>query len=214
MHSIFGLAPDEDAPLHRRKEDAVALGHLGVSHQHGRFPDSIYRRLQDGRWLAAHVEGKQKLAINDHSPDSDRDLVADVTADLESVLGEFEPTLIITCLGIGEHPDHEAARDAALFAAREKNVPVRLWEDLPYAVIKPGAVELPAGFGLGADEFSSVQPEVQKQKFQAIELYSSQLALLNGEGNVFDQLTEHARKNSPHGGYGERTWSVIRNNWR
>jgi len=211
MHGIWGLSPDDDAPLYRRKEDISALGHLGVGYRHGRFLDSIYRRLPDGRWLAAHVEGKQKLAINDHSPDSDRELVAEIKDELSSIIEEFDPTLIVTCAAIGEHPDHEAARDAALFAAHEKNVPVRLWEDLPYAVIKPDEVELPQGFHRGFPDFGSVKSELRTQKFEAVERYASQLALLNGtEGKLFERLAGHAGKNSPNGEYGETTWPVVR----
>jgi len=211
MHAIWGLSPNDDAARYRRNEDIAALGHLGVTSRHGRFLDSIYRRLPDGRWLAAHVEGKQKLAINDHSPDSDHDLVAEVRADIAAVIEEFDPTLVVTCAAIGEHPDHEAARDAALLAAREKDIPVRLWEDLPYAAIKPSTVELPRGFRLGSPDFSAVKSETRTQKFEAVERYASQLALLNGtEGKLFDRLDEHAHKNSPHGGYGETTWPVIR----
>uniref|UniRef100_UPI0001FBA1B9 N-ACYL GLM PEUDO-TEICOPLANIN DEACETYLASE n=1 Tax=Actinoplanes teichomyceticus TaxID=1867 RepID=UPI0001FBA1B9 len=211
MHTIWGLAPDDDAVLYRRKEDIAALDHLRVAHRHGRFLDSIYRKLPDGRWLTAHVEGRQKLAVNDHSPDSDHDLVGEVADDIRSIIDEFDPTLVVTCAAIGEHPDNEATRDAALFATHEKNVPVRLWEDLPYAVFKSGAVELPQGFRLGSADVSSVKPEMRSQKFQAVERYSSQMVLLNGsENNLFDRLDEHARQNAPHGGYGETTWPVVR----
>jgi LmbE family N-acetylglucosaminyl deacetylase len=212
MHAIWGLSPNDDAPLYRRKEDIAALDHLGVAYRHGGFLDSIYRKLPDGQWLTGHVEGGQKLAINEHSPDSDRDLVAEIKDDIKSIIEEFDPTLLVTCAAIGDHPDHEAARDAALFAAHEKDIPIRLWEDLPYAVFRSGTVELPQGFHLGSPDFSSVETEVRTRKFQAVECYSSQLAMLNGrDNNMFDRLDQHARKTSPHGGYGETTWSVIRN---
>src|SRR6184192_1875253 len=85
MHAVWGLSPDDDAPLHRRKEDVAALGHLGVAYRHGRFLDSIYRRLPDGRWLADHVAGGQKLAISERSPSSDRDLVTEIENDVTSI---------------------------------------------------------------------------------------------------------------------------------
>lgn len=212
IHAIWGLSPDDDAPLYRRKEDIAALGHLGVAYRHGRFLDAIYRKLPDGQWLTAHVEGGQKLAINPHSPDSDRELVAEIKDDIKSIIEECDPTLLVTCAAIGNHPDHEAARDAALFAAREKNIPIRLWEDLPYVVFQSGAVELPEGFHLGSLDFSSVETGVRTRKFQAVEHYPSQLSMFNRrDKNLFDRLDEHARKTSPCGGYGETTWSVIRN---
>lgn len=40
---------------------------------------------------------------------------------------------ILAPAGLGGHPDHVAARDAALIAARENGVAVSLYADLPYA---------------------------------------------------------------------------------
>jgi LmbE family N-acetylglucosaminyl deacetylase len=212
MHTVWGLSPDDDASLCRRKEDITALGHLGVDYRHGRFLDSIYRKLPDGRWLTAHVEGGPKMAVNERSPDSDRELVAEIKDDIESIVEEFDPTLIVTCAAILDHPDNQVARDAALFAAHEKKLPIRLWEDLPYAMFRSDTVELPQGFHRGSPHFSPVETELRKRKFQAVECYSSQLAMLNGRNHdLFDRLDEHARKASPHGGYGETTWSVVRN---
>ena len=210
MHAVWGFSPNEDAARHRRKEDIAALGHLGVAHRHGRFLDSIYRRLPDGQWLATHVAGGPKLAIDERPPDGDRELVAEIEDEITSIIDEFEPTLLVTCAAILDHPDNQVARDAALFAAREKNIPARLWEDLPYAIFRPDAVELPRGFRRGAPEFSPVRAGMWTRKRQAVECYSSQLAMLNGrDNNLFDRLAEHARKTSPHGGYGETTWPVV-----
>ncbi|SMD25073.1 PIG-L deacetylase family protein [Kibdelosporangium aridum] len=210
MHAVWGLSPDDDAPLYRRKEDVAALDHLGVSYRHGRFLDSIYRTLPDGRWLADHAEGGRKLSVSEHAPDGDPDLVAEIKDDIKAMIDECASTLVVTCAAIGGHPDHEAARDAALLAAREKNIPIRLWEDLPYAVFRPASVELPQGFHLGSPDFSSVATEMRTRKFQAVECYVSQLAMLDGNDvSMFDRLDEHARKTSPHGGYGETTWPVI-----
>ncbi|UUV34780.1 PIG-L family deacetylase [Amycolatopsis roodepoortensis] len=212
MHAVWGLSPEDDAPLHRRNEDIAALAHLGLAYRHGRFLDSIYRRLPDGRWLTDHVEGGQKLAVAQDSPGDDG-LVAEIRDDIEATVAEFEPTLIVTCAAVVDHPDNLATRDAALAAfsaARAKNVPIRLWEDLPYSMFNPGTIELPAGFRLGTSEFESATTETWKRKREAVECYSSQLAMLNGRNkNLFARLDEHARKNSPRGGFGETTWPVL-----
>lgn len=211
MHGVWGFSPNDDASLYRRKEDIAALGHLGVAHRHGRFLDSIYRKLPDGQWLAAHVEGGPKLAVNERSPDGDRELVAEIKDEIKATIDELDPTLLVTCAAILDHPDNQVARDAALLAAHEKNIPVRLWEDLPYAIFRPDAVELPRGFHRGSPDFSPVQAEMWTRKFQAVECYTSQLAMLNGrDHNLFDRLDAHARKTSPDGGYGETTWPVVR----
>lgn len=209
MHAVWGFSPDDDALLYRRKEDIAALNHLGVAHRHGRFLDSIYRTLPDGRWLTDLAEGQQQLVINEQSPDGNGDLISAIKDDIKSLVDEYDPTLILTCAAIGNHIDHEIARDAALFAAAEKEIPIRLWADLPYAAFRSSTVELPKGFHLGFPDCSSVTADVRTRKFQAVEYYASQLLMLNGPvNNLFDRLEEHARKVSPPGGYSETTWSV------
>ncbi|EMD26467.1 PIG-L deacetylase family protein [Amycolatopsis azurea] len=211
MHAIWGLSPEEDATLLRREEDVAAIGHLGLSYRHGRFLDSIYRKRPDGEWLASPREGGAKLAVEERAPDGDPGLVAEIKADIEAVIGDFDPTLIVTCAAILDHPDNQVSRDAALFAAFEKDIPIRLWEDLPYVTNRPGPVELPPGFQRGAPAFVAVGEEVRTRKFEAVECYSSQLGMLNGRNkNMVHRMDEHARKNSPDGGYGETTWPVVR----
>ncbi|MFD2420204.1 PIG-L deacetylase family protein [Amycolatopsis pigmentata] len=209
MHEVWGLAPDDDAPLHRRKEDAAALGHLGADYRHGRFLDSIYRKSPDGRWLTDRVTGPKQ---DDQRTGIDPDLVAEIKEDIKSAIEECDPTLVVTCAAVGGNRDHVTARNAALFAARDKNVPIRLWEDLPYALFRKGsAVELPEGFGLGSPKFHPVGTEVRTRKFQAVAEYPSQLAMLDGpERNLCARLEEYSRKTSPGHEYGERTWSVVR----
>ncbi|WP_414939950.1 PIG-L deacetylase family protein [Amycolatopsis sp. cmx-11-51] len=210
MHSIWGISPDEDAVLHRQKEDIAALGHLGAGHVHGRFLDSIYRKAPDGRWLTDNVEGRQKLKIEKQAPESNRDLFIEVEDAIGSVVEEFAPTLIVTCAALSDHIDNEIARDASLAVANERGIPIRLWEDIPHATFGSGKVELPRAFRLGDPAFGSVKPEARTRKFQALELYPSQLAMFDGpEKNFFGALDEHAGKNSPDGGYGEVTWPVI-----
>ncbi|KZB80245.1 PIG-L deacetylase family protein [Amycolatopsis regifaucium] len=210
LHSIWGLSPDQDASLRRREEDIAALGHLGAEYRHSRFLDAIYRKSPDGRWLADNVPGRQKLAIGPQSPQGDPELFAAVKAEIASIVGECDPTLIVTCAAASGHVDNEITRDATLLVAREKDIPVRLWEDLPHAMFAPGAAELPAGFGLGVPDFVSVEPAARTRKFEAMRLYPTQMSMLHGpEKDLFAQLEGHARKSSPQGAYGETTWPVI-----
>ncbi|MFD0164909.1 PIG-L deacetylase family protein [Streptomyces decoyicus] len=210
LRGIWGISLDQDASPYRRKEDIAALGHLGVDHRHGRFLDAIYRKSPDGQWLADNVPGRQKVAINRQSSQGDSDLFSAVKADIESVVDECTPTLIVTCAAANGHIDNEIARDAALFVAHEQGIPVRLWEDLPHAVFGLDAVELPGGFHLGPPDFSSVTTETWARKVEALKCYSSQMLMLNGpDKDLFAQLEKHARESSPHGGYGEKTWAVV-----
>ncbi|GAA2591808.1 PIG-L deacetylase family protein [Streptomyces axinellae] len=210
LHGIWDISPDQDASLYRRKEDIAALDLLGADHRHGRFLDAIYRKSPDGQWLAENVPGRQKVAITRQSSQNDSDLFSAVKGDIESVVDEFAPTLIITCAAANGHIDNAIARDAALFTAHERDIPMRLWEDLPHAIFGLDAVELPKGFHLGPPDFSSVKTEAWTRKCEALRLYSSQMSMLNGPGkDLFAQLEEHARESSPHGGYSEKTWSVV-----
>jgi LmbE family N-acetylglucosaminyl deacetylase len=209
MHEIWGFAPHDDAPLYRRKEDVAALDHLGAGHRHGRFLDSIYRTLPDGRWLADRREGREKLAIPEQSPESNRELVSAIRAEVDAMIEEYDPTVIATCAAIGKHPDHEMARDAALLAAAGKDLPVRLWEDLPYALFRPDTVELPRGFRLGPPDFGAVKAEKWTRKREALAHYVSQMSMFNGpDRDLFAQLESYARSVSPQDEYGETTWPV------
>ncbi|GAB3738619.1 PIG-L family deacetylase [Amycolatopsis oliviviridis] len=210
LHSIWGLSPDQDASLHRRDEDIAALGHLGAEYRHGRFLDAIYRKAPDGRWLADNVPGRQKLSIGSGTPEDDPELFAAVTEDVRAVVVECAPALILTSAAASGHIDNRIARDATLLVAREKGIPVRLWEDLPHAMFAPDTAELPAGSRLGAPDFVSVEPASRIRKFEALRLYPTQMAMLHGpEKDLFAQLEKHAGKSSPDGGYGETTWPVI-----
>ncbi|WP_037311303.1 PIG-L deacetylase family protein [Amycolatopsis orientalis] len=210
LHSIWGFSPEQDASLHRRNEDIAALGHLGAEYRHGRFLDAIYRKLPDGRWLADHVPGRQKLAIGELSPQSDPELFSAVKDDIEAVVEECEPTLILTCGAISGHIDNKIARDATLLVARDKGIPVRLWEDLPHALFAPDTPELPEGFQLGPPIHASVEPDLRTRKFEALRRYPSQMLMLHGpDKDLFAQLDGHARKSSAQPGYGELTWPVV-----
>nr|AGS49776.1 hypothetical protein [uncultured bacterium esnapd15] len=207
MHASWGLPPEENAPRYRRREDIAAVDQLGVSHRHGRFLDVIYRKSPDGRWL---IDRGRRPVIRRPPPAGDPELLAGIREDIESVIDTFEPTLLTTCLAIGNHVDHKLTRDAALLAAHDRNIPIRLWQDLPYAADFPDLPDLP-DLRLGPPDIGVVRPEDQARKFRAVRQYASQLSMLDGsEKDLFTKLEEHARKLTRDGGYAEKTWSVIR----
>ena len=208
LHASWGFSPGQDAPLGRRREDIAALDHLGVGYRHGRFLDVIYRKAPDGQWL---VGGDQRPAVRRQLPESDGDLISEIKDDIKSLIEEFEPTVLATCVAIGNHIDHKITRAAALLAASEKDIPIRLWQDLPYAADVLDMPELPKGLQLGLPHLGLVGPEAQERKFQAVQQYASQISMLNGsKKDLFTKLEEHARGLAPDGGYAETTWPVIR----
>ncbi|MFI6318525.1 PIG-L deacetylase family protein [Nonomuraea sp. NPDC050556] len=208
FHARWGLSPTEDAPLRRRNEDIAALNHLGASHRHGRFIDAIYRKSPDGQWLLSHEEGS---IVRQQSPANNDDLLSAIRDDIESMIADCDPTLLLTCAGIGNHPDHKVTRDATLLAAGERGIPLRLWQDLPYAAYSSDMAELPDGLRLDSPDLSFVNEEARTRKFHAMKHYATQLSVLDGPNkNLFARLDEHARNASPDGGYHETTWPVIR----
>ncbi|RSM99091.1 PIG-L family deacetylase [Nonomuraea sp. WAC 01424] len=208
FHASWGLSPDQNAPQYRRSEDIAALDHLGVNHRHGRFLDAIYRRSPDGRWL---VDRGERPVVHPQPPDSNNELVSAAKDDIKSLIEEYDPTLLVTCVAVGNHVDHEITRDAALLAAEETGVPIRLWQDLPYAADMSSMPDLPNGLQLGPPVLGFVEEEARERKFQAVKHYASQLPMLNGgRRDLFTKLDELARKMSPDGRYSETTWPVIR----
>jgi LmbE family N-acetylglucosaminyl deacetylase len=90
------------------------------------------RRDEDERvtarrgWQTCHLDHLDEPYRSDPV---DRGRVADsISAQLPS-----ERDLVLVPAGIGRHPDHLAARDAALLMLRDVALPVRLYADLPYA---------------------------------------------------------------------------------
>jgi LmbE family N-acetylglucosaminyl deacetylase len=207
LHASWGFSPDQDAPSCRRKEDIAALDYLGVNYRHGPFQDVIYRRSPDGQWL---VGGDRRPAIGRRSPADNSDLIAEIKGGISSLIDELEPTLLVTCVANGNHIDHQITRDAALLAAREKAVPLALWQDLPYAADESRMPELPKGLQLGARRLESVGQDLRERKFQAVKNYVSQIAMLNGsQKDLFTKLDDHARGIAPDSDYVETIWPVV-----
>jgi LmbE family N-acetylglucosaminyl deacetylase len=205
LHASWGLAPDQKAPLYRRQEDIAAVGQLGVRYRHGRFLDVIYRRSPDGQWL---IDRGRRPVIR--RPQDNHDLVAEVGKELGPVIDECSPTLLATCVAIGNHVDHQVTRDAVLLAAADRGIPVRLWQDLPYAADVPDLPDLPGGLRLGPAELGVVRPEARTRKFQAVRQYASQLSMLDGsQRDLFTKLEEHSRAVAPDEAYAEITWPVV-----
>jgi LmbE family N-acetylglucosaminyl deacetylase len=204
-HATWKL-PDGVAVACRRKEDALALTELGATYRHGEHLDAIYRRTPEGEW----VVGSEAVSVSrQRIIEEDRGLLAAVASSVAEMIEKFRPTDVLTCAAIGNHIDHRLTRDSVLLAAREHAVPVRLWQDLPYAEHRLDTAALPSGTILERPIAEGVGLDAERRKFAAIGHYGSQLPILNrADKDVYAQLREHARETIGSEEYAELTWAV------
>lgn len=116
--------------LLRVQEDRAAVKLLGGVPVCAAFLDAVYRRGPGGGWLI----GGDGMATQSDSIPAEPALVAGIATAIERVIATERPGLIVTCTATGRHVDHVRARDGALAAARRTGLPVRCWQDLPYAL--------------------------------------------------------------------------------
>jgi LmbE family N-acetylglucosaminyl deacetylase len=186
-HTAWGTTGDVLAV--RRAEDREAMRMLGAEPRHGHRLDAIYRRGPGGRWLV-----EERSDIFTGGTGAEPDLVAGIRRDVERLIAEVAPDEVVTAAAIGGHVDHVRTRDATLAAAGQ--VPVLLWEDLPYALQYGSAGEPDDVVGSPADK---------ARKFRAVQCYASQLPNLGHRGaSVVECLDSYG--SGPDGGYLERVF--------
>ncbi|MCZ4125410.1 PIG-L deacetylase family protein [Streptomyces sp. H39-S7] len=177
FHEEWGLEGNPVAE--RRAEDGDALKLLGSRPVHGSDLDVIYRTGPDGLWMV-DMDGPSAAYETDDEPGLREHLAGSVAR----VVAELGPDLILTCAAVGEHIDHRRTRDAVLTAAGDR-VPVRCWEDLPYAHRSADPPILPDGAVLGPPVAERATDEGWSAKYAAIECYRSQHSMLWPSGEDF-----------------------------
>jgi LmbE family N-acetylglucosaminyl deacetylase len=206
MHELWGLAED---PVRRRKdEDQCAHRHLGTVAQYADFLDVIYRRAPDGDWL---LRDDWKRAEDDGG--DERDLRVALTGHVYGLMTSLRPDLVMTCVGVGRHLDHRRTRDAVLAAAAVAGVPLRFWEDLPYAEWTPRFPPLPQWAALSPPTAEPLDERTWEAKLAAVRCYASQHRMLwPQEGRDWrDEMDRHAKNVGREcgGGRAERFWDVV-----
>jgi LmbE family N-acetylglucosaminyl deacetylase len=85
---------------------------------------------------------------------------------------------------IGAHPDHVAARDAALIAGTQLGVRMWLHGDLPYGVSAKSwptpALDLGTGWSVRDPHIVELDDDQQHQKLELLRHYKTQFGLLDG----------------------------------
>lgn len=166
FHADCGLG--DDAMAVRREEDLYAVRRLDCRAHHLDFADAIYRQAEAGHWLCGH----DRAMFTEESGDRPglRDEIADAVAALSA---QLSPAVMLTCAAIGGHVDHRLTRQAVTATARQRGLPLVLWQDLPYAV-STEATAPPDAY----ERASYPGDDAWEAKAAAVACYRSQLRML------------------------------------
>lgn len=168
LHAKWGLG--DDAWRARRGEDERACAILGATPLWLPYQDAPYRGYDS---FAAVFAGLS----------ADEPLIQQVANDLLAVWRRTAGAIVYLPLGIGGHVDHRIchAAGASLEAA---GVPVRYYEDFPYAAI-PGLVSARLAELAGAYSVERIDVTASiDRRVQAAAAYASQVASLFSETSL------------------------------
>ncbi|MGH3835983.1 MAG: PIG-L deacetylase family protein [Pseudonocardiaceae bacterium] len=180
FHANCGLPPDGTGVAQRIDEDRAAMNELGGAHPHHlEFLDAVFRRTVDGGWLCRHHR-----AMFDEQRIDPR-LHAALTDEVRRLLSNLAPELVLTCAAIGGHVDHLLTRAAVRTVATEADLPMLLWEDLPYGVGRPAPLGEPY-------QPRQASTESWARKWRAVARYESQVRMLWPGGGWKSELLTHA----------------------
>ena len=119
-----GLGPEVDYMALRRAEDITACVAIGAEPLHLPFFEAPHRGYDSAPALFAEVRGDDYIEIL-------------LSAQLDRLIDDYRPELILGPLAIGNHVDHHIVRSALTaagrFAAKTRTARLLLWEDWPYA---------------------------------------------------------------------------------
>ncbi len=162
LHEFWGLA-GADAPAARREEDRAALALLGARPVHWDFPDCIYRRAPDGRFLYPDYGALWEAIAAEDAP---------LREELARRIGALPLSAqLFVPLGAGRHVDHRLVRQAAEATGR----PLVYYEDYPYAG-KTGQVMEALGQDSWESEIVGLDEEALEAKIAAARAYRSQIS--------------------------------------
>lgn len=189
-------ASAEGAWHQRLDEEERGLGILGVDYLLAGFLDAPFRHeayREDGNLFRAPV--------------SDDVLQGQLGSLLPVLAKQNRQATLYAPLAVGSHVDHRIACDAAKGSGQFASV--CLYEDFPYTVKDPGALEVRLGeLGVGVTARVTDIRHGFERKVEAIGQYASQVSFLFGSFDAaLRALTEAGRQISP-GGLGERIWIV------
>ena len=198
VHEVWNLT--ETPVQSRRAEDRNALALVGAEAVHGDFLDFLYREY----WETADTYALKSI-------DTDLKLVSRLSETVRELITSTRPDVVLTCAAVGDHTDHRHTRDAVLACHSSTEVPILLWEDLPYGIRASNPAGLPPGVSLAGKVVAHSDPSCWNTKYEAVECYESQQSMLWNGADFRKILNEHAESRADtnnHEGRVEALWKV------
>jgi LmbE family N-acetylglucosaminyl deacetylase len=154
-----GIAPHVDYMALRRAEDAAACARLGVQAVWLDLPEAPHRGYDSAPELFAGVRT------------DDADMWQTVRDRLAPLVAEYQPALLLSCQGLGDHADHRVVVRAVRAISEQSGTGAAWWADLPYAMRQPTA-DAPER---GEARAVALSPSDLRAKLDACAAYASQL---------------------------------------
>ena len=134
VHAEWELDSVKEVYAARLAEDRLATARVDAKTRNFDFLDCIYRQADNGAFLYP-----DEIFVPPHVDDSK--LVTEIATQIN---GNLHPgDVLVSPLGIGNHPDHVIVRQAA----EQTRHPLRYYADIPYSIWHPEQfAERTAGF--------------------------------------------------------------------
>lgn len=163
VHVGWKLDSVKEVYATRLAEDRLAVSRVDAKTRNFDLLDCIYRQADDGSFLYP-----AEIFVPPHV--NDNQLVAEIAAKIN---GNLRPgDVLVSPLGIGQHPDHVIVR----LAAEQSGHPLRYYADIPYTIWYPD--QFAALTENLADETIPVSEGELAGWQDAVSAYASQMAPL------------------------------------
>jgi LmbE family N-acetylglucosaminyl deacetylase len=174
VHREMGLRSDPAQAVNtRRREDAMALDHLGVDYLWLDYPDAIYRGNPP------YYNSRDALIGGEVHP-ADVWIIRELSQMLYSLHQRLPDTVWYAPLGVGRHVDHQIV-SSAMDRLIQSGARVNFYEDFPY-VLQQGALEARLNdIGGGLEPALVEMSEMLPQRIEAASMYTSQLEVNFGD---------------------------------
>lgn len=192
MQRRMGLSQNvADVVAARRKEDAAAMELLNVDYLWLDYPDAAYRGTP------AYYTNDNQLMGGEVHP-GDRWIDEELAQALIALRKRLPDTVWYAPLGVGRHVDHQIVCSAA-DRLTQMGAKVNLYEDFPYVVRQPDALEQRLGeFGNVLEPGLVEMSEMLHLRQQAAAKYASQTAMNFGdEASMFNSMARYAHNIRP-----------------
>lgn len=207
FHTVWDRGPQ---PYRwRRDEDKAAMELLNVEFEHEGMLDAIYRLDGFGKPLYPTME-----ALFGSVQSDDFKTIEKIAVSIRQFIETLKPSFLYVPVGIARSVDHQVVILAAQRILKDNRLPLRLYEEFPYATgCFPKEQPLSVEDGLAQSSWLPASPEITRidlaVRVAAARCYPSQIAEIFGdEDTMLKQLEEYAYRVGK-GGPAERYWTPL-----